>query len=84
MLSAPANLTTMEPAVSLSISRMDTNVLIAWPQTCLTYTLERTDALTPPVSSWSPVGVAPSAGGGYWRVTIPATGTNYFFRLRNP
>ena len=82
--SSSATLTVMEPPVSLAISKMGTNVVISWPQTCSTYTLEATGMFTPPSSTWAPVGVAPTAGGGNWMDTVAIAGTNAFFRLRNP
>jgi hypothetical protein len=63
---------------------MGTNVVISWPQTCNTYTLEQTGALPAPPAAWSPVGVAPTGTSGHWTVTLPIWSTNAFFRLKSP
>lgn len=70
--------------ISLAIGRLGTNVVVSWPQTCSTYTLEGTGVFTTPSSGWSDLGAAPMSAGGRWNVELSPTGTNVFFRLRRP
>jgi hypothetical protein len=71
--------------VSLAIQKVGTNaIIISWPQTCASYTLEQTDALTPPLTIWSPTGVAPTIVSGHWQVMLTTSGTKAFYRLRRP
>jgi hypothetical protein len=62
-----------------------TNVVVCWPQSCTTYTLENTTNLTPPIA-WSPVGLPVDVAGTNYCVTVPVAGagTNTFFRLYKP
>jgi hypothetical protein len=69
--------------ISLAIAKAGTNVVVSWPQTCSTYTLEQTAVLTMPSSGWSVVGGAVAAG-GQWHVVLVPSATNAFFRLRRP
>ena len=73
-----------DPAlITLTIVQSGTNVVITWPQTCRTYTLEGTSGLEP-VISWSPVGAPVNVDGSNFTVTLPATDSKQFFRLRSP
>ena len=77
------NTITVNP-IKLAITVASTNVLISWPQTSATDMLEQTGALTLPTNTWSAAGGVPVASAGRWQVTLPATGTNAYFRLRSP
>jgi hypothetical protein len=70
---------------SLTITKVDTNAIVCWPQTCTTYTLESTTNLAPPIA-WSPVGLPVDVAGTNYCVTVPIAGggTNTFFRLYKP
>ncbi len=68
---------------SLSITKVDTNAIVCWPQTCSTYTLESTTNLNPPIA-WSPVGLPVEVSGTNYCVTVPIVNTNSFFRLYKP
>jgi hypothetical protein len=83
--SLDATLTVTDPiAATLSIALAGPNVIISWPISCTTYSLEGTPVL--PAVTWSPV--APPAaivpGAGSYHATIPIGGSNTFFRLRFP
>ncbi len=64
---------------------ISTNVVVCWPQTCTTYTLESATNLNPPIA-WSPVGLPVDVAGTNYCVTVPiaGAGTNTFFRLYKP
>ncbi len=70
--------------VTLSIMPVGTNVLISWPQACRNFTLEQTLILIEsPGGAWSAVGGSPVALEDRWRLIIPATLSNAFYRLRS-
>jgi hypothetical protein len=70
---------------NLTITKVDTNAIVCWPQSCTTYTLESTTNLAPPIA-WSPVGLPVDVAGTNYCVTVPiaGAGTNTFFRLYKP
>jgi hypothetical protein len=71
--------TVTDVPISLSITRSGANVIIRWPVTCVDYVLEGTANLG---SGWTAVGAPVGISGGFYQVTLPATGPHFFFRLR--
>jgi hypothetical protein len=75
------NVTVTDVPVVLSINRSGANVILRWPITCGTFILEQTTSLSAPIA-WTPVGVPVSVVSGQYQVTLPATGMQRYFRLR--
>jgi hypothetical protein len=63
----------------LSIERSGGNVILRWPTAAAGFTLESKASLTS--GSWSAVGGSPVIENGFYKLTVPATGTT-FYRLR--
>lgn len=59
-----------------------TNVVLSWPTNVSSFTLEAKPSLAP--GSWSPVSPLPIVTGTNFVVTNTATGTQRYYRLRNP
>lgn len=60
-------------------------VLLDWSTAAIGYRLERTNALaTPPGPLWVPVLNAPSIIDSRFTISQPASGSNQFYRLRQP
>jgi hypothetical protein len=67
---------------ALSLLRSGTNVIVSWPSPDTTgFVLEQAGALTPPVS-WFTNAASITDDGTNKTVTVPATNTWQFFRLR--
>ncbi len=64
---------------SLSIERSGSNVILRWPASAAGFTLESKADLN--TSTWSTVAGTPVIDSGFYKVTVPATGTA-FYRLR--
>lgn len=67
-------------APTLYISQAPGGVTLTWPVTALDFVVETTPELVPP--DWRQVDVDPSAAGGWWSLTLPASGSSGYFRLR--
>lgn len=65
----------------LNIERLLPDVVLSWPVASTNYHLQR--ALSLP-GTWSNVTNTPQAVGEKWQVTLPASGTEKFFRLIKP
>ncbi len=70
-------------ALTLSIAKSGTNVLLSWPLAPTGFRLESTATLDQPIS-WSTVTNAPALTNNQNRVTLPATASAQFFRLVRP
>ncbi len=66
--------------VPLTLTRSGGQVTIAWPDIATGYGLESTRSR--PAPTWQAVNETPQAGGGQFSVTMPATQTEQYFRLR--
>lgn len=64
----------------LSIAPQGTNVVISWPQTGSSNVLESASLLGS--TNWSSVDATNQTVGDSYRVTLPVSGSNHFFRLR--
>ena len=64
----------------LSIAPQGTNVVISWPQTGSSNVLESASLLGS--TNWSTVDATNQTVGDSYRVTLPVSGSNHFFRLR--
>jgi hypothetical protein len=64
---------------SLAITRSGTNVIVTWPATFLSYTLQNATSLVP-VVNWTTNPTTPALVNGQYSVTNPATGRQ-FYRL---
>jgi uncharacterized repeat protein (TIGR01451 family) len=71
------------PPVVLNIALTNNQVLLSWPSSAGNYGLQMTTNLVSS-PSWSAVANAPITNGGTITITLPVTGTNQYFRLRNP
>jgi hypothetical protein len=67
--------------VSLSIQRSGSDVILSWPQSVTGYTLQSNGGLTQP-NNWSPVGQPVIPADGLNTVTMPATNSPQYFRLK--
>jgi hypothetical protein len=67
--------------VSLKIQSSGSDVILSWPQSATGYTLQSNGDLTQP-SSWSPVGQPVIPADGLNTVTVPATNSPHYFRLK--
>jgi len=65
----------------LTISLAGTNVLVSWP-TDTGFVLDSTSSLSP--ASWTPVQTPAALVGSRNILTVPATGGNQYYRLRQP
>lgn len=65
----------------LTITRSGANVVLSWPLASSGFTLQQNGALNQP-GAWSTVGTAPQTNGLNFNVTVPATGANEYFRLK--
>lgn len=66
--------------VALTLTRSGSQITIAWPDTATGYALESTPSLA--TLTWQTVAETPQTGGGQFTVTVPATQTEQYFRLR--
>jgi len=74
---------TVVPSVTLSIEATGEGINLWWPDTAPGYRLETTPDLTPPVL-WQTVPEAVVQLNGHFRVSIAASNTFQYFRLRAP
>jgi hypothetical protein len=74
---------TQGPTPSLTVVLQGTSVVISWPITCNTFTLQQTSDITPP-SVWTNVGQPVIDVGGQHTVTLPVSAAKTFFRLKYP
>jgi hypothetical protein len=65
----------------LSVSLSNGKILIAWPTTATGFTLESSAKLGTG-ASWNPVGINPVVNNGQNQVTVDASGTAQFYRLK--
>jgi hypothetical protein len=72
------NLTVTPP--SLSVIPQGGSLVISWPQTSTSYSLEETATLNP--AQWTTSSASIQARGAFYQATIPMSGTNQFFRLQ--
>jgi hypothetical protein len=72
------NLTVTPP--SLTVVPQGGKLVISWPQTSTSYSLQETGRLSP--AHWAPSGATVQAVGAVYQVIMPASGTNQFFRLQ--
>jgi hypothetical protein len=73
----------LEPLLSLTVSKSDTNVVITWPQSCLSHELQQSDNLSSP-SNWGPCSATIEVVGSLYRATIPADQAARFYQLKKP
>jgi hypothetical protein len=66
--------------VPLSIQRAGESVVIEWPVAAGNCVLEKSTSLDA-LTTWSPVSTVPQLAGEKYRLIVPATGRNTFFRL---
>ena len=66
---------------TLSLSRSDAEVTIAWPNSLADTLIEFTRVLSP-TAQWTPVSSRPVATPDTLSVTVPADGDKQFFRVR--
>lgn len=66
--------------VTLTATRSGADLRIAWPVTATGYQLETTPSLRAP--AWQPAGLTPVITEGQFVVTVPATASEQYFRLR--
>jgi hypothetical protein len=66
--------------ISLTIQESSTNVVITWPQTCTSYTLEKSANLNSP-TNWMPAGLPVVPVGNNFQATAPANATDRYYRL---
>jgi len=76
-------LTPVERTLSISPLGGSTNVLLSWPGSGVTFTLEFTSALGPG-AVWQTNSAPPVKLGGQYYVTNPASGPPAYFRLMTP
>jgi hypothetical protein len=67
--------------VSLSIQPSGSDVILSWPQSVAGYTLQSNGSLRQP-NNWSPVGQPIIPANGLNTVTVPATNSPQYFRLK--
>jgi len=67
---------------SLSIARSNAFVLVSWPVSGTNFRLEENTNLSL-ANDWSAVGETPSTNNNFISVSLPATGSRKFFRLRS-
>jgi hypothetical protein len=80
---ADAVFTTLgNPPPKLSIALTNDAVLLAWTNSATGFTLEETPALNVP--AWNPVLITPVNTNGMFQVRVPVSGSEQFFRLRQP
>jgi hypothetical protein len=65
----------------LSGATVGRNVVLSWPTNALGYTLTSKGSVSGS-GSWNPVGTSPVISGANYQVTLPATNTAQFFRLK--
>ncbi len=70
-------------APTLTITPSGANVIISWPTPTSNFTLQQNPVVNNS-GSWSTVSQTTNVNNGTNSVTIPATGGNLFFRLKNP
>jgi hypothetical protein len=67
----------------LTITPAGPNVILSWPVSTTTFTLQQdADLITP--NAWSTVGASVTVTNGSNYITVPATAGNKFFRLKYP
>ena len=66
---------------SLSIQQSGSDVIVSWPQSAAGYTLQSNGSLTQP-NDWSSVGQPVIPTNGLNTVTVPATNSPQYFRLK--
>jgi hypothetical protein len=66
--------------VNLAIRRENGSIVISWPAANEGYSLESSTSLQP--AAWSPVSQPSQVAGDQRQVTVPATGTATFYRLK--
>jgi hypothetical protein len=67
-------------APPLSVGRSGANVVISWPSTAASWTLQQSASLGS--TNWADVPITPSDNGTVRRLTLPAPAGNGFYRLR--
>ncbi len=67
--------------VTLAASSGVDSCSITWPSYAAGFALETVPALDPG-ATWTPVAVTPSISNGMYRLTLPTSDTNAFYRLR--
>jgi len=70
-------------STALNVAQADTNVVLTWPIYPDGFVVEATTNLAPSVV-WTGVNVTPTVTNGQNQVTLDATSTSQFFRLRRP
>ena len=68
-------------SVALSIQPSGSDVILSWPQSAVGYTLQSNGSLAQP-NGWSPVGQPVIPTNGFNTVTVPATNSPQYFRLK--
>ncbi|MEO7299728.1 MAG: autotransporter-associated beta strand repeat-containing protein [Verrucomicrobiota bacterium] len=73
-------------APTLTIARSGSNVIISWPTSATGFTLQELAAFpaTPPPFGWTDVTTPVVVSGSENTVTVAASGSTMFFRLRKP
>jgi len=69
------------PLPTLSIGKVNNQVIISWPQWAEGFQLESSTNLVPPID-WQPVTNSPVVIGGQYTVTLDAGCASMFYRLR--
>jgi uncharacterized delta-60 repeat protein len=71
------------PLPSLSITRSNAFVIVSWPASATSYSLQENTNLSL-TNSWPPVAQLPATNAGRISVTVPAAAGSKFFRLSLP
>lgn len=72
-----------KPEPALRITRASSALMISWPGTAAGFQLQETLSLASPIS-WDAVTQTPVLVNGEYTVTVPATASATFYRLREP
>jgi hypothetical protein len=67
--------------VALSIQPAGSDVILSWPVSAFGYTLQSNGSLTQ-TNAWAPVGQPVIPVSGFNTVTVPATNSTLYFRLK--
>jgi hypothetical protein len=70
----------MAAGVELTISKVGTNVVVSWPASATDFVLESSSSLA---TGWTAVATAPATNQQVASVTLPITGDQKFFRLKD-
>ncbi|MHB8521152.1 MAG: hypothetical protein ACYDH9_10390 [Limisphaerales bacterium] len=69
--------------LTLTVSLVDTNILVSWPATAVGFQLQFAPSLST-TDAWTPVTQSPLATNGQFTVSLPALGSQGFFRVAKP